>query len=267
MTGQALRRAGESGRAGFREAARMEWIKLRTVRSAYWMLAGMALGTIGIGVLVLAIYRTHQPVPGAAQMVNDGLAGTALGQVFAGFLGILVMTNEYSSGMIRATLAAVPARRQVLAAKIVVFGGAVFLVAQLVCFAAFFASQAVLSGSPVPRSSLADPGVLRAVVLSGAYLTLIGLVGLGLGALVRHAGAAVGLLFGLLFVLMFVVGMLGSAGYSVGRFLPMIILINSVSVVAPTGDCLSGWAGIGVMAGYAALALAAGGWLLRRRDA
>jgi ABC-2 type transport system permease protein len=169
--------------------------------------------------------------------------------------------------MIRSTLVAVPDRKLVLAAKVAVFGVVLFVASQVVAFVAFFASQAVLSGSPVPRSALTDPGVTRAVVLSGGYLTLIGLTGLGLGALVRHTGAAVGLWFGLLFLPMFVAGILGEGSIRVARFLPMFILINSVSVVRPTPGCLSAWAGIGVMALYAVVALAAGGFVLRRRDA
>jgi ABC-2 type transport system permease protein len=248
-------------------ALRMEWLRLRTVRSTYWLLFVAILATIGIGVTVLVVYRTHLPRPGAAQMVNDGLSGVALGQLMIGFLGVLIMTGEYSSGMIRATLAAVPDRKRVLAAKAAVFAGVGFVVAEVACFAAFFASQAALSGSPVPQAGLGDPGVLRTVAFSGAYLTLIGLVGVGLGAMIRHAGAAIGTLFGLLFVPPFLLGVLGSAGIHVAKFTPMIILLNSVGVVTPTPGCLSAWAGLGVIALYAAIALGLGGWLLTRRDA
>jgi hypothetical protein len=245
----------------------MEWLRLRSLRSTYWLLCAAALAVIGIGVTVLAVYRTHLPRPGAAQMVNDGLTGLTLGQLLIGFLGVLTMTGEYSSGMIRATLAAVPHRRRVLAAKAAVFGVVSLVVAEAVCFATFFASQAALSGSPVPRSGLGDPGVLRTIVLSGAYLTLIGLLGVGLGALVRHAGAAVGLLFGVLFVPPLLLGILGSGGLAAAKFTPLIILANSVGVVTPTQGCLNAWAGLGVIALYAAVALGLGGWMLARRDA
>ncbi len=246
---------------------RMEWLRLRSVRSTYWLLFVAALATMAVGVTALAVYRTHLPRPGAVQMVNDGLSGVALGQLLVGFLGVLVMTGEYSSGMIRATLAAVPDRRRVLVAKAAVFGGVGFVVAEAVCFATFFASQAALTGSPVPRAGLGDPGVLRTIVFSGAYLTLIGLLGVGIGALVRHTGAAVGILFGLLFVPPFVLAILGSAGFQIAKFTPLIILANSVGVVTPTRGCLSAWAGLGVMVVYAAVALGLGGWLLTRRDA
>jgi hypothetical protein len=255
-----------TGMAGFRQVARMEWIKLRGLRSTWWLLVGLALGMVGIGVAVLTVYRTHLPRPGAAQMVNDGLSGVVLGQLLVGVLGVLTMTGEYSTGMIKSTLAAAPHRAVLLAAKAAVLTPVALVAGELVCFGTFFASQAALSGSAVPRAGLGDPGVARAIVLSGAYLSLIGLVGLGLGAIVRHTGAAIGLLFGILFVPMFVLGAIGPAAFPVARLLPMFILINSVSVVTPTTGCLSGWAGIGVLCGYAAVALGLGGWLLVRRD-
>src|SRR5205807_949036 len=126
---------------------------------------------------------------------------------------------------------------------------------EAVTFATFFASQAALSGSAVPRAGLGDPGVLRTVVFSGAYLTLIGLLGVGLGAIVRHTGAAIGILFGLMFVPPLVLGVLGSAGLQIAKFTPLIILANSVGVVTPTPGCLSAWPGLGVIALYAAVAL------------
>jgi ABC-type transport system involved in multi-copper enzyme maturation permease subunit len=245
----------------------MEWIKLRSLRSTFWLLAVMAAGTIGIGVITLSVYRSHVPRPAAAQMVNDGLAGVALGQLLIGFLGAVAVTGEYSSGMIRATLAAVPDRKLVLAAKAAVFGAVAFTLGEAVSFITFFASQAALAGSQVPRAALGDPGVARTVALSGAYLGLIGLIGLGLGAIVRHTGATIGALFGILFVPLIVLGALGPAGFRIARFMPMFILVNSVSVVTPAGESLSAWAGIGVLCLYAAAALGIGGWLLSRRDA
>ena len=251
----------------FMPVVRMEWIKLGSLRSTFWLLAVLATGTIGVGVTVLSVYRSHLPRPTAAQLVNNSLAGVVLGQLLIGFLGALTITGEYSSGMIRATLAAVPDRKRVLAAKAIVFGGLAFVAGEAVCFITFFASQAALSGSPVPRATLGDPGVLRAVALSGAYLGLIGLIGLGLGAIIRHAGATIGTLFGGLFVPLFVFGALGPAGLGIARLMPLFILVNSVGVVAPVPHALSPWAGLGVMCLYAAVALGTGGWLLARRDA
>jgi ABC-2 type transport system permease protein len=266
MTTTATSRA-PGGHYRLRQVTRMEWIKLRSLRSTFWLLAILAAATIGTGVTTLSVYRTHLPRPSAAQMVNDGLAGLALGQLLIGFLGVLAATNEYSSGMIRATLAAVPDRKLVLVAKAAVFGAVAFAVGEAVSFVTFFASQAALSGSPVPRAALGDPGVARTVALSGAYLALIGLIGLGLGTIFRHTAATIGMLFGLLFVPLFVLGALGPTGFQIARFMPMFILINSVSVVEPSGASLSAWAGIGVLCLYAAAALGIGGLLLTRRDA
>jgi ABC-type transport system involved in multi-copper enzyme maturation permease subunit len=199
-------------------------------------------------------------------MVNDGMIGVVLGQLLMGFLGVVTMTGEYSSGMIRATVAAIPNRRLVLAAKATVFGAVALVGAELVTFVTFFASQAALSGSAVPQSSLGDPGVLRTVALNGAYVTLIGLIGLGLGAIIRHTGATIGILFGLLFVPLIILGLLGTAGLQIAKFVPMFILANSLTVT-PVEESLSAWAGIGVLSVYAAVALAIGGVLFVRRDA
>src|SRR5919201_1227069 len=105
-----------------RDAARMEWIKLRSVRSTWWLLAAVPLAMAGVGVAVALGYRAHKPVATAAQLVNNGLAGAVLAQLLLGALGVLVASNEYSSGTIRATLAAVPRRGLVLAAEAAVFG-------------------------------------------------------------------------------------------------------------------------------------------------
>jgi ABC-2 type transport system permease protein len=256
-----------TGHYGFAHAIRMEWIKLRSLRSTFWLLAVLAIAMVAIGVGVTTGYRTHTPRPGAAQMVNDGMIGVVLGQLLMGFLGVVTMTGEYSSGMIRATLAAIPDRRLILAAKAAVFGAVALAGAELVTFATFFASQAALSGSPVPRSSLGDPGVVRTVALSGAYVALIGLIGLGLGTIIRHTGATIGILFGFLFVPMIILGLLGPTGLQIAKFMPMFILANSVTVVTPAEQSLSAWAGIGMLSLYAAVALVIGGWLFVRRDA
>jgi ABC-2 type transport system permease protein len=254
------------GHYGFAHAIRMEWIKLRSLRSTFWLLAVLAVAMLAIGVGVSTGYRTHLPRPGAAQMVNDGMIGAVLGQLLMGFLGVVTMTGEYSSGMIRATVAAIPDRRLVLAAKATVFGAVALIGAELVTFVTFFASQAALAGSAVPRSGLGDPGVLRTVALNGVYVALIGLIGLGLGAIIRHTGATIGILFGLLFVPLIILGLLGPAGLRIARFVPMFILANSLTVT-PVPESLPAWAGIGVLSGYAAVALAVGGVLFARRDA
>jgi ABC-2 type transport system permease protein len=250
----------------FRHVVRMEWIKLGSVRATWWLLGLVPVAMAAVGVAVAVGYRSHRPVATAAQLVNNGLAGSVLAQVLVGALGVLVVSNEYSSGMVRATLAAVPRRGLVLAAKATVFGAVAFTVGELASLAAFAASQAALSGSPVPRAALADPGTLRAVLCTGAYLGLVGLLGVGLGTAVRHTGGAIGALFGVLFVPIFLAAVLGSFAITVLRFIPLFILINSVGVVTPVPGSLSVPTGMAVLCLYPAAALGLGGWLLRRRD-
>jgi ABC-2 type transport system permease protein len=157
----------------FRNVARMEWIKLRTLRSVRWTLLLALAGMIGIG--IAAGFNTRNP---NGDVTNNILVGGAFGSVLFAVLGVLVMTSEYSSGTIRATLAAIPRRPLVLAAKAAVWGTIALVAGELVTFAGFLAGAAFVHGD-VPRPVLSQPDVLRAVVLSGVYLCLVGLIGLG----------------------------------------------------------------------------------------
>jgi len=250
-----------------RHVARMEWTKLRTVRSSWWLAVSSVLAMAGAGAGVGAGYRSHTPVATAAQLIDNSLAGAVLAQLFLGALGVLAVTGEYSSGTVRSTFAAIPHRGLVLAAKAGTVGLVSFTVGELAAVAGFLAGQAAIAGSPVPRASLADPAVLRPVLLTGAYLGLLGLLGTGVGAVVRHTGGAVGALFGVVFVPMFLAAVLGPAGIAVLKFVPLIILVNSVAVVTPVPGTLSAWAGIAVLCLYATAALGLGWRLLVGRDA
>jgi ABC-2 type transport system permease protein len=246
-------------RYGFREVARMEWIKLSSLRSVTWTLAlGMA-ATVALG--VVAGYNTRSV---SGDPTSNVLSGILLGQLITGVLGVGVMTSEYSSGLIRVTLAAVPRRPQVLWAKAFVFGGVVLLAGEVTAFAAFGGGIAALRPS-VPHPALSQGPVLRAVAMTGAYLALTGLMGLGIGALVRHGAAAAATLVGGLFVLPPVVG---AASRSAGKFMPELIAGNSLAAVKPVpGFTWSPWLELGIVALYPVALLAAGCWRLVRRDA
>jgi ABC-2 type transport system permease protein len=255
------------GRYGLRQAARMEWIKLRSLRSTWWTLAVTAAGTAGIGVAVGLNARD-----GSGDLINNALAGVVPGLLLAGVLGVLTMTSEYSSGTIRATLAVVPRRPMMLIAKAAVFGAVTLIVGEAASFIAFFGATAALRHG-IAAPTLGQPGVLRAVVLTGAALCLIGLLGLGLGAIIRHSAAAVGVLVAGVYV---VVQVIGFVAHSAAPYMPILILENSLSATKPVTcgtagvSCphfLSAWAGFGVLSLYAVIALAAGGWLLSKRDA
>jgi ABC-2 type transport system permease protein len=246
----------------FAQVARMEWIKLRSLRSTWWVLAATVAGAVGIAVAVGV--NTEDA---AGDLTNNALAGISLGLLLAGVFGVLVMTGEYSSGMIRATLAAIPHRPLVLAAKAAVFGALALAAGEAAGFIAFFAGTAALPDR-VPAPTLGQPGVLRAVVLGGAGYCLIGLLGVGLGAIIRHTPAAIAVLVGGVYVAAQFVAVLA---HSLMPYLPVSIVANSLSTVRPVpGEgfhFLSPWAGLAVLSLYAAAALGAGAWLLARRDA
>ena len=247
-----------TGHYRFADAARMEWIKLRSLRSTWWTLLFTVAATVGIGVAAGANTRNA-----AGDPTNNILVGVALAQVVLGVLGVLAITGEYSSGTIRATLAAIPNRPLVLAAKAAVFGALALAAGELAAFVAFLAGVAALPAT-IPQPALGQPAVLRAVALSGAYLGLMGLIGLGLGAVLRHGAGAISTLVGGVFVLPLV----GLARTSAGRFLPELIAANSLTAVKPVpGYMLSPWTGLGIVCAYAAVLLAAGCALLVRRDA
>jgi hypothetical protein len=245
----------------------MEWIKVRSVRATWWLLAGSVLAMAAAGAGVGLGYRGHIPIATTAQIVNNSLGGAVLAQLLIGALGILAVTSEYSSGMIHATFAAIPRRGLVLAAKAAVCGAAMFVVGLAGSVIGFVSGQAAIAGTAIPHASLGDPAILRPVLLTGVYLGVVGLLGMGLGTIIRHTGGATGALFAGLFVSMVVAGMFGAGGVSVSKFVPMMMLVNSIAVMTPVPGMLSAWAGIAVMTGYAALAMCAGAVLLARRDA
>jgi len=254
-----------AGRHGFRQAVRMEWIKLRGLRSTPWMLLATTVGMIAIGVAAMANTKAPSPADAAAfDPVNNVLAGVVLGQLIIGLMGVLTVTGEYSSGSIKSTLAAVPGRRMVLAAKAAVVGLVSLVIGEVVTIVTFFAGTMAMAGG-VPRPSLGEPGVLRAVVLSGAYLAMVGLIGVGLGAAIRHSAAAIGTLVGLFFVLPTLLA--GLTGTTVSKFMPTWIFSSSLGVSKPVADVLSPWVGFAVLCLYVVAALGLGGWLLTRRDA
>jgi hypothetical protein len=252
------------GHYGFSHAARMEWIKLRSLPSTWWALAATVAGAVGVAVAVGVNTKDA-----AADLTNNALAGIALGLLLSGVLGVLLMTGEYSCGMIRATLTAIPNRPLVLAAKAAVLGAVALAVGEVAAFVAFFAGAAALPDRIAAPTLVGQPGVLRAVVLSGTGYCLIGLLGLGLGAIIRHTPAAIAVLVGGVYVLAQLVAAFAPA---IMPYLPVAIVANSLGVVQPVPigghlHFLSPWAGLGVLCLYAAVTLGAGAWLLARRDA
>ena len=268
-----LARPGHYSPAG---VLRSEWTKLRSVRSTTWSLLATVVATIGVGVAATATEAnrwTHLPLPDRLTFdpTNLSLTGLLLGQLAIGVLGVLVMSGEYGTGTIRATLAAVPHRGLVLAAKAAVFGAVALVVGEVASFGAFGVGQAILAGGPSPHASLGDPAVLRAVVSGGLFIGLLGLLALGLATIIRHTAGAITTFVGLLLVVPLVLQAFpASIRDVVARYLPAN-LGNAMTSVHPQTlgmtPLFSPWASFGILCGYAVAALAIGGWLMVRRDA
>ena len=262
------RAAGRSrGGYGFRTVARMEWRKLRTVRSTWCIIVVFAASMVGLAMLVLS-HENYAQLPAAQRAsfdpTHDCFIGLVLGQLLFGTLGVLAITAEFSSGMIRATFAAAPRRSLVLAAKAAVLGAVTLVVGEATAFAAFLAGQAALK-APAPHATLGQPGVLRAVLVAGAYPALIALVSLGIGAVVRHTAGAICAVAGVLFVLplLFITPSLQNAAQN---FLPHP-MANAMTAVTPLPGTLPPALVFTLLCGYALAALTAGAWALTRRDA
>ncbi|HLN15375.1 MAG TPA: ABC transporter permease [Acidimicrobiales bacterium] len=253
---------------------RAEWTKLRTVRSTTWSLLLTVVLTIGIGILTTAVAAARWHQFGAVERFTfdptaRSLTGLLFGQLVIGVLGVLVVSAEYSTGTIRATLAAVPNRPLVLAAKVLVFGLVALVVSEVTSFVAFFVGQAILKGS-TPYATLGQPGVLRAVIGSGLYLTVLGLFALGLASIFRHTAGAISAFVVILLILPLILQALPqSVINAVGKFLPANIGVAMIATKPSfdEGAPFPPWVGLGILAAYALGALLIGGWLMVRRDA
>ncbi|MEU9023992.1 ABC transporter permease [Actinomadura sp. NPDC048394] len=253
----------------FINVLRAEMCKLRTVRSTYWVLLVAFASNIGFAVLTATVLAPRLGTGERARVdvVQLALAGLHLSQVAFGVLGALVITGEYGNGMIRTTLAAVPRRRAVLAAKALVFAGVTLVASTVSTFAAYLVFQATLPAHTLTRTSLTDPGVTRAVAGGGLYLTALGLLGLGLGAVLRSSAGAIATLFGLLFIPPLLLNLLpGSWKDTVGPYIPMQAGDQIYVAAHREAASLGPWTGFGVFCIYAAAALAAGFFLTGRRD-
>jgi ABC-2 type transport system permease protein len=259
------------GRVTQRRVALSEWTKLRTVRSTQWSLFATLLLTIGIGILVCTIFETRWLHLTARERshfhpLQASLTGVNFAQLAVGVLGVLVITAEYSTGSIRSTLQAVPKRLPVLWGKALVFGAVVLAISLPAVFIVFFAGQGILSGRHI-NIAISHPGVIRALFGAALYLTVMGLFGLGLGAIVRSTAGGIAALAAIVFVLPPIIGLLPtSVSNSIDPYLPSNAG-GAVWTIHPDPNTLAPWAGFGVFCAYAAVALVIAAVLLVRRDA
>ena len=247
-----------------------EWIKLRSLRSTWFSLGAAGLATIGLGILFSALRghdaHVHHDFGPGLDPTGISLRGMYLAQLAVAVLGVLFISGEYATGMIRATLSAVPRRVPVLVAKGLVFGAFAYVLSTIMMLIAFLAGQAVLDHWNY-GVSLGDPGTVRAIFSGGFYLMIVGLIALGLGFAIRSTGGAIATLFGVILVLPALSNALPTSWqHDVDKYLPLNIGNELISRF-PDDNALSTGAGIGVLIIWTAVAIGAGLAVLHRRDA
>jgi ABC-2 type transport system permease protein len=253
--------AADSGRAGLRQALASEWTKLRTVRSTVWTLAMIVVSTVALAGFV-GITRSLQPDD---TILGGSLTGAALGQIAAAALGVLVMSGEYSTGTIRATLTGCPRRVTVLAAKSFVVAAVAFVVALIAAGAAYRVATATLSGQghatgqPMPA--------LLGVALN---LAAVAVLGLAMGTILRHAAGAITAMLAILLLPSLIGRLFGDWQPWVTGASPLAALqkLSQSSDATPDlAGSLGAWPSLWLVCAYSVAALAVAAWRLHARDA
>lgn len=254
-------------RAGFAAALHAEWLKLRTVRSTWWTLAGLFVLGAGLTTLICGLNASWLASDDADEAVGSFITwGMLLAPICAVVLGALVVTTEYSTGLVRATFAAVPSRGTVLAAKATLIAGVLFTLGTVTAFVGYLGGNYFLDREGIGLALEGD--VLRAMFGSGLYLAGIGLLTAAVGFLVKHTAGTISVVLALLLVIGNMVMLVPGA---FGDFLVKVMPGNaggSIATPVPFDpDLLGAWAGFGVFALEIALLGAAAWFVVRRRDA
>jgi len=258
-----------------RGVLRSEWVKLRSVRSTTATLAAAGGALLVFGLLFAAILGgvlSAGDGDPASEFASDptgaALSGTMLAQLIIGVLGVMIITSEYTTGQIRTTLTAVPTRVPVLVAKAAVLTAVVLPVMLASVLVTFLGGQALIGSGDLATASLGDPGVLRAVIGSAAYLTGVALMGLAVGTLLRSTAASIATLFGALFLLPGLAGIVLPSGWgdTLLSYLPSNAGTAFTSVV-PAPGLLSSGVAMAVFAAWAVVPLVVAAIVQKRRSA
>ena len=254
-------------RPTFGNALHTEWIKVRSLRSTWYTLAGLVVAVLGItGLNMGSIGAEYDPADKASwDPTNLSLTAYIVAQLIIGVLGILVVTSEYATGLMQTTLTATPRRDRLLAAKVVVAVAIAAVAGMVLMFAAFFLGQALLAGQDVPYASLGDSGVLAALVGGGIYLAAIALLSIGLGTIMRATAGALATLVGIVFLVPALSGLLPSWMQGVVDFWPSAGAAAIFETV-PNPDYPHPWVNLGGMCLGVAAVLVAAFVVFRRRD-
>lgn len=255
-----------------------EWLKLRSIRSTTWALLTLAGASLLLTALTCGGSTTEGGSPGHPgdnDIILDSLSGLWFGQIAAAVFAVLAITSEYSTGMIRTTLAAEPRRGLVLTAKTVIVGIGVLLAGLATSAACFLVGQWLLRGggftyeNGYPAATLTDGDAQRAVIGSGVYLALLAVVSLGIGAIVRHTAGAITLVLAIVLGPVIAFNLLPA---NIGEWFERLSLMGAGIAVGQTVERadaipLEPWEGLAIVAGYAATAFALALWTMRARDA
>ena len=254
---------------GLPSTVRSELTKILSVRSTYWTLLAFVAASIGWAVLDCAGIVSHG-IGGGFNATEASLTGqVALGELIIVVLGALVITSEYSTGMIRTSLAAMPRRGVLYAAKAIVFAAVTLTISLVASFVDFFVGQGILSSKHY-NTTLSQPDVLRAVLLSAPIVAVFGLLAYGAGAIIRHSAGAITSILGVIFLIPALAQALPYSWFAdVVRWLPGGQALMPIASSAPSvsNHLFSAWGEFAVFSGYAAVLLALGAWLFIRRDA
>jgi ABC-2 type transport system permease protein len=259
-----------AGRVTQVRVVRSEWVKLRALRSTWYCALLAVVLIVGVGAAITGSGPPYTISAGnsAAGGVAVSLAGVVIAQLVLSVRGVLAFSGEYATGMIRATLAVVPSRLPVLWAKMIVVVGFVLPLSLLAAAAEFFVATALESSRGGSAISLTDPGVLREVVGASLYLTVIAVIGLALGALLRRTAAGLSVFAAVFLVVPLVMAYLPASIKGLAPYLPS----DAGGDIWGAGKLFGGhqlgpWTGFAVLCGYAIVLTGLAAWRLRRRDA
>jgi hypothetical protein len=255
----------------FSDVVRSEWTKFRSVQSTYWtFLVAIVLG-IGLAALVSGISASHYQTDPGVRFGWDPTQRSIrpewfLAQLAFAVLGVITVTSEYSTGMIRTSLAAVPKRIRMMSAKLLVFAAAALAVGEAISVVAFSLGQALIHGK-APSASFGQPEVIRVVLGAGLYLLVIGLLGCGFAVLVRHAAAGIALVVGMLFILPGIAEALPTSwSQPIEKYWPTNAG-QRLMFLHRDSHTLSAWWGFGEFSLFVAVVVGVAFYLLERRDA
>ena len=243
---------------------RSEWTKFRSLRST-WLTAAVTV-VLGVGIGALSASAQARAAGDDWDPTAASLTSIIVAQLAIGVLGVLVMSAEYATGTIQPSVVAAPRRGRLLAAKAAVLSAVAVLLGQVIGFASFLVGQAMIAGAGVQHATLGQPGVLRAVIGSGLYLTAIGVLGLALGAVLRSTAGAIGTLVTVTLVVRLVAQTLPESWREwMSRYWPTAAG-ESIAQVVPVPGTLGPWQGFAVLCGFVAAVCAAGYTVFRTRD-